>query len=587
MVTRPIAVIIAIVLSVWSTEGLAQTPLSSTDGVNVDAASKRYSVESMLEKFGRARVIVQYKNVRSFESPIANLPLAHDRFAAVLGAPAAVAIARPIGSSPLVSARVDAAELNRLKSDANVVAIIPDIPIPPALFKSVSLIESPVPAADGPAPDNGLYAVAVLDTGIDENHPFLAQSILKDHAACFSTNDATFKAESLCPNKVEEASGEHSGNNCDPTLEICSHGTHVAGVIAGWAGKTIVNGTPISFSGVAPEVKIIPVQIYSMIRDALVCDFFAKTEAPCVLSFISNQASALDYVTRLTSKIRIAAVNVSLSFGSHQTTCDTDDIAQRIAPLIQNLRNLGVVTIVAAGNEGFASAIGFPACISSTISVAASDKQNQFVSSWPTGTGGSNFSSDIHFAAPGTEIVSSVVNSSYRAFSGTSVAAPHVTAVFAKTRALFPRISVDELENVLRKGATSSVSQGGVSKPIIRFSETELKTVAVPPVAAPASAAGTASATTLPPLPAPSAMLGHNRFIVDYGTDATVEQKTEVHDLLTKHGIDLNDIKPKSTTTDVISTDQPLDSRSFDALKQQGTVKDVFRDVPISGIQLR
>jgi subtilisin len=586
MITRVMAAI-AVFVSVNSTEGIAQVLPSRTDGASVDTASQRYNIEAMLEKFGRARVIIQYKNVRSLESPILSLPLAHERFAAVLGAPASVTFAKPIGASQLVSARVDAAELNKLKSDENVAAIVPDIPIPPALFKSVPLIEIPVPPADGPAPDGGPYAVAVLDTGISESHPFLTHSILKDRAACFSTNDATFGAESLCPEKVEQISGADSANNCDAALEICSHGTHVTGIIAGWAGKTTVNGTTVSFSGVAPGVKIIPIQIYSMIKDPLVCDFFAKTEAPCVLSFISNQAAALDYVIRLATKIRIAAVNVSLSFGSYQTNCDQDDIARQIVPLIQTLKGLGIATIVAAGNEGFPSAVGFPACISTTISVAASDKQNQFASTWPIGTGGSNFSSGVHFVAPGTEIVSSVVNSSYRAFSGTSVASPHVTAVIAKTRALFPLFSVDELEEVLRKGAKSSVTQGGISKPIIRFSEAELKIAATPPVAAPASATGRAVAETLPPLPVPPAMPPHNRFIIDYGTDATTEQKAEVRDLLTKHGIDLGDIKSKSATTDVISTDQPLDSKSFDVLKQQGRLKDVFRDVPIPGIQLR
>ena len=78
-----------------------------------------------------------------------------------------------------------------------------------------------------------------------------------------------------------------------------------------------------------------------------------------------------------------------------------------------------------------------------------------------------------------------------------------------------------------------------------------------------------------------------NRFIVEYGADATPAHKTEVRDLLIKQGVDLGDIKPKSATIDVISTDQPLDPRSFDALKQQGTIKDVFRDVPIPGIQVR
>ena len=343
MTIGPLAVVVAIAGSLASASATAQSaPSARMDGADVNAAGKRYNIDSILEKFGRARVIVQYRNVQSADSPLANLPVAHERFAAALGVPAAASDAKPIGTSRLVSARIDSAELEKLKNDANVAAIIPDIPIPPALFKSVSLIEVPVPPAAGPAPDSSPYAVAVLDTGIDESHPFLAQAILNDQAACFSTNDVNFKAESLCPGKVEQLSGAHSANNCDAALEICTHGTHVAGVIAGWAGQTSVNGTPVSFSGVAPGVKIIPVQIYSMIRDPDVCEYFAGTTAPCVMSFISSQAAAFDYVARLATKTRIAAVNISLSFGKHSTSCDNDDIARQLVPLIQNLKKLGI-----------------------------------------------------------------------------------------------------------------------------------------------------------------------------------------------------------------------------------------------------
>jgi subtilisin family serine protease len=586
MATREMLVVVAAFLVANCTEVFAQNPPPSGPGADVDAASKRFNIESMLQKFGRARVIVEYKNVRSPAFPSLEFPAAHERFALSIGAPTA-ALAKPIGTSQLVSARVNAAELKKLKGDENVIAIIPDIPIPPALFKSLPLIGIPVPPADGPAPNGGPYAVAVLDTGIDENHPFLKQAILKEHAACFSTNDASYKAESLCPQKVEQVSGEHSANNCNATLEICTHGTHVAGIIAGWAGKTTVDGTPVSFSGVAPEVRIVPIQIYSMIKDQQVCEFFANSTSPCVLSFISSQAAALEHVARLATKIRIAAVNVSLSYGSYSANCDKEDIARQMLPLIQNLRNLGIATITATGNEGYSSAIGFPACISSTISVAAGDKQNHLASTWPAGSGGSNFSDGVHFVAPGVEVVSAVVNSAYRAYSGTSVAAPHVTAVIAKTKALFPLLTVDKLEEALRKNATSNVSQNGVNKPIIHFSETELKIAAAPPFAAPASAPGIPAGTALPPLPESLSMPPYNRFIVDYGIQATAYRKTQVRKLLTRQGVDLGDIESKSSKVDVISTNKPLDPKAFDPLKRNGAIKDVFRDLPISGIQMR
>jgi len=43
-------------------------------------------------------------------------------------------------------------------------------------------------------------------------------------------------------------------------------------------------------------------------------------------------------------------------------------------PIIYSLRAAGIATIVASGNDRFANAIASPACISSAISVGATDK---------------------------------------------------------------------------------------------------------------------------------------------------------------------------------------------------------------------
>src|SRR5882724_5492715 len=104
MTSRPVAVVVTIVAWLASAGAMAQSQRAArTDDADVNAAGKRYNIASILEKFGRARVIVQYRNVQSVDSPFANLPFAHERFAAALGVPAAAANAKPIGTSRLVS----------------------------------------------------------------------------------------------------------------------------------------------------------------------------------------------------------------------------------------------------------------------------------------------------------------------------------------------------------------------------------------------------------------------------------------------------------------------------------------------------
>jgi hypothetical protein len=116
-------------------------------------------------------------------------------------------------------------------------------------LESISLRDSvPIVQADQAQAagfDGSGWTIAVLDTGIDGAHPFLAGKVVSE--ACYS-------ATGSCPNGQRSQVGSGSAGPCDYAPNACRHGTHVAGIAAG-RGDDIV--------GVAPGATIISLQVFS------------------------------------------------------------------------------------------------------------------------------------------------------------------------------------------------------------------------------------------------------------------------------------------------------------------------------------
>lgn len=356
---------------------------------------------------------------------------------------------RKFGYIPFMALEVDEAALSALASNPMVSGIEEDLPAPPSLLQSTPLIGADAAWSSG---YTGLgWTIAVLDSGLDTSHSFFAGKVVAE--ACYSTTSALLGSTSLCPNGQSSQVGSGAGMNCPLTLDTCDHGTHVAGIAAGRGS---------GLSGVAQDVTIISIQVFSKIHRAATC---GSAPAPCVLAYTSDMIEALMHVYELRNTYNIAAVNISLGFGNHASHCDSEAGSRSVKVAIDTLRAVGIPTIAAAGNEStLASANGLnsPACISSAISVGATTKTDAVAAY-------SNSSSILSLLAPGSRITSSVPGNSFDDKSGTSMAAPHVTGAWAILKRRKPSATVDEILSALRTtGVAITDARNGIAKPRIR-----------------------------------------------------------------------------------------------------------------------
>ncbi len=337
----------------------------------------------------------------------------------------------------LTAMRVNASGLNAIMNNPNVEAVFEDRLMTPSLLESTALIGANSPAAV--AAGGAGQVVAVLDTGVEKSHPFLTGKVV--HEACFSTTNSA--ATTTCPNNLDEQTGNGAGAAC--SISGCSHGTHVAGIVA---------GENSSYTGVAPDAEIIAIQVFS--------EFSADNcsgEQSCPLAYYSDVMRGLDYVYSLRNTYNIASVNLSLGGGFASSACDSHVLKNSVDLLL----NANIATVIASGNDGFTNGISEPACISSAVSVGSTTKQDQ-VSSF------SNSSSLVDLLAPGSSIASSVTGGGYANYSGTSMATPHVAGAFAVLRSHFPDKSVSELLELLKTNSTSITdSRNNLVKPRIQL----------------------------------------------------------------------------------------------------------------------
>ncbi len=269
--------------------------------------------------------------------------------------------------------------------------------------------------------------VAVIDTGVLWNHPDLAENIWTNQAEANGLPNVDDDKNGF----VDDIHGYDFANDKGDPNDDQGHGTHVSGTIGakGNDGKGIV--------GVAWDVQIMGVKFLDAGGSGT----------------LENAIKSIDYATKMGAQI------MSNSWGG-------GGFSETLKESIERSNAAGALFVAAAGNESNNndSNPSYPASyqIPNVLSVAAINNQGGMASF-------SNYGrSKVHVGAPGVNILSTTT-AGYEAWSGTSMATPHVSGIAALVLSNEPNITSLELKNRIIStakpisGLRGKVQSGGLA----------------------------------------------------------------------------------------------------------------------------
>jgi subtilisin family serine protease len=271
--------------------------------------------------------------------------------------------------------------------------------------------------------------VAILDSGLDEQHPDLANDILAEQCFCSSNGGC-------CPNRQTTQSGPGSA------MDDNGHGTNVAGIVTS-------DGT-VAPRGAAPDAKVVAVKV------------LASDNSFCCSSDV---VAGLDWI--LNNRPEVNLVNMSLGTSDlFNGDCDSStSYTSSYATAVNALRQRGVLVFASAGNNQSKSAMAAPACIANVVAVGAVYDANLGPETF-TGvctdsttqadqvTCFSNSDARTDLFAPGAITTSTGLGGGTSDYMGTSQASPLVAACAADVLQAYPGTSADRLEAALKQSPT-------------------------------------------------------------------------------------------------------------------------------------
>ncbi|MDH3313272.1 MAG: S8 family peptidase [Nitrosopumilus sp.] len=290
-----------------------------------------------------------------------------------------IEIYRYVFSGMAITATED--QLSQLREDPRVIAIEPDRVVVafaqeiPTGIDRIDADLNPLSNIDG-IDERVNVDIAILDTGIDTNHPDL--------------------------NVVEFVNFVVGSSNDDRQ----GHGSHVAGISAALDNDEGV-------VGIAPGARLWAVKV------------LGDNGQGSTSSIISG----IDYVTQNADEIEVVNMSLGGEFSS-----------EILDQAISNSVSAGIIYVVAAGNDGRDAASFSPASHPEVITVSAiADSDGKSGAQGPLTSAGSddslasfsNFGSVVDIAAPGVDIQSTFRDGGYTNLSGTSMSSPHVAGVAA------------------------------------------------------------------------------------------------------------------------------------------------------------
>lgn len=271
-----------------------------------------------------------------------------------------------------------------------------------------------------------MIKIAVIDTGVDYNHPDLRGQV--------DVNSAELNGKSGVDDDsngyIDDVYGYDFANKDGDPADGHGHGTHCAGVIG-----AAHNG--IGVAGVMANVKIVAIKFLSD----------------------SGSGEAIDAIAAIDYAIKRGVNVMSNSWGGGEKE-------QSLLDAITAAEKAGITFVAAAGNESNNNDTSstYPANyeISNVISVG----------SYTNGGAKSSFSNygltTVHVTAPGSAILSTY-KGKYSNLSGTSMAAPHISGIVGLLLSQEPNLTPAEIrERLVRtsvqttKLKTASASKGRV-----------------------------------------------------------------------------------------------------------------------------
>ncbi len=258
--------------------------------------------------------------------------------------------------------------------------------------------------------------VAVIDTGIDYRHPDLKENLW--------TNDAELNGIEGVDDDgngyVDDIYGYDFANNDADPVDGHSHGTHCAGVIG-------ASHNSIGVKGVMANVKLMGIK------------FLSDSGSGETIGAIKS----IEYATKMGAHI------TSNSWGGGAKS-------EALKEAIQAAYDAGTMFVAAAGNSRADNDAkpSYPAsyAVDGIVTVGAMDGKGNRSSF-------SNYGkTSVHVFAPGSNILSTVKNGSYKKMSGTSMATPFVSGVLGLLLANEPGITIKEAKERLMESTVLNSS---------------------------------------------------------------------------------------------------------------------------------
>ncbi|MEX0993180.1 MAG: S8 family peptidase [Solirubrobacterales bacterium] len=263
--------------------------------------------------------------------------------------------------------------------------------------------------------------VAVLDTGIDTDHPDLKDNIWKNSKETSGNgkdDDKNGYVDDYYGINLVKGKGSGTDDN--------GHGTHVAGIVGGRGNNSM------GVSGVCWSTKLMAVK-------------FMNSQG---YGSMSKAIAGIEYAADKGAKI------INASFGSSTSS-------EALKDQISEAKDDGVLIVVAAGNDGkdIDSSPTYPASYTNgNLLVAAASTSTDTLASF------SNYGkTSVDLAAPGQDIMSTYLSGSYRTLDGTSMAAPMVAGVAALCRARNSDATYSELRKSVRKTVDTKSAFSGTT----------------------------------------------------------------------------------------------------------------------------